>query len=94
MSGALHVAARIGAGLFGSYALVWGFVSLGIVLAVAAGMPFGEAQTLLYLLAFPVLLGCFCWAFAASSLARVWVVFGGGSVLMTGAAWLVSQALL
>lgn len=90
----LQVVARIGAGLLGSYALVWGFVSFGIVLGVAAGMPYGEAQTLLYLLAFPVLLACFCWAFVARSLARVWGTFAGGCVLLTGAAWLVGQALL
>ena len=28
---------------------------------------------------------CFCWAFAAASLARVWVVLAGGGALMTGA---------
>lgn len=92
-AGLFHVAARIGAGLFGSYAFVWGFISLGIGLAVAAGLPYGEAQTLLYLLAFPVLVGCFCWAFAARSLARVWLVLAGGAVLLTGAAWLMAQAL-
>lgn len=92
--GTLHVAARIGAGSFGSYVFVWGFISFGTVLCVAAGMPYGEAQTLLYLLAFPLLLGCFCWAFAAPSSRRVWVVFAGGSVLLTGAAWLLSRALI
>ncbi len=92
--GAVHVAARISAATLGSYTLVWGFVALGVVLAVAAGMPYAEAQNLLYLLAFPLLLGCFCWAFAAASLARVWMALAGGGVLMTGAAWLMSRALL
>ena len=37
------------------------------------------------LLAFLVFLVCFCWAFAAASVARVWIVLAGGGALMTGA---------
>ena len=87
------VVSRIAASLLGSYAFIWGFVTLGIALLVAAGLPYGEAQTLLFLLAFLVFLVCFCWTFAAANLTRVWVVLAGGGAAMTGAAWLISRAL-
>lgn len=88
------VLSRIAASLLGGYAFIWGFVTLGIALLVAAGMPYDEAQTLLFLLAFLVFLVCFCWTFAASSVARVWAVLAGGGAAMTGAAWLISRALI
>ena len=88
-----ELVSRIAASVFGSYAFVWGFTTLGIMLGVALGMSYGEAQTLLYLLAFLVLLTCFCWAFAARSAARVWLVLAGGGGLMTGVAWLLSRVL-
>ncbi|KAB2916027.1 MAG: iron uptake protein, partial [Dechloromonas sp.] len=34
------------------------------------------------------------WAFAATGLARVWAVLGGGAVLMTAAAWGLQRVLL
>ncbi|THF60153.1 iron uptake protein [Pseudothauera rhizosphaerae] len=74
---------RCAAVVFGGHALVWGIVACGIALAVAAGMPYGEAQTLFHLLAFPVYLAVFLWAFAAASLARVWaVLLALGTVLV------------
>jgi hypothetical protein len=85
---------RVFASLLGSYGFVWGFVTLVSVLGTAAGMPFGEARTLAYLLAFLVFLVCFCWAFTARSVARVWLVFVGGAVVMTALGWLGSNALL
>lgn len=87
------VVSRVIAGVLGVYAFVWGFVTLGIALLVAAGMPYGDAQTLLFLLAFLVFLACFCWVFAAASLVRVWAVLAGGGIAMTGAAWLLVRAL-
>jgi predicted membrane channel-forming protein YqfA (hemolysin III family) len=87
------VASRVAASLLGSYAFVWGFITLGIVLGVLAGMRYGEAQTLCFLLAFLLFLVCFCWAFAAASLVRVWAVLVGGAALMTGAAWFLSRSL-
>jgi hypothetical protein len=92
-SSTAQVVARIAASLLGGYAFVWGFTTLGIVLGLAVGMPFAEAQTLLYLLAFLVFLVCFCWAFVAESLLRVWAVLAGGGGLMTTAGWLLSRAL-
>ena len=38
---ALQITSRIGAGLLGSYAFVWGFVTLVAVLGTAAGMSLG-----------------------------------------------------
>jgi hypothetical protein len=90
----LHIVSRIGASLVGGYAFVWGFTTLGIALGIAAGMPYGEAQKLLFLLAFLVFLTCVCWAFAAEKPSRVWAVLAGGGVLMTGAAWVLARVLL
>jgi hypothetical protein len=89
-----HIVSRIAASLLGGYLFVWGCTTLGIMLLVAADMPYGEAQTLTHLLAFLVFLAVFCWAFAAASLVRVWTVLAGGGAIMTGAAWVLSRALL
>jgi hypothetical protein len=91
---AAAVAARVAASLLGGWAFTWGFVALGITLLVAAGMPYGEAQTLLYLLAFLVFLGLFLWSYAAASVRRVWLVLAGGGAAMTAAAWLLARALV
>jgi hypothetical protein len=88
-----HIISRIGAGLFGSYTFVWGFTTLGIALGVLGGMGYGQAQTLVYLLAFLLFLVCFCWAFAAARLVRVWTVLAGGGLVMTAVAWLLSRTL-
>ncbi|MDQ8023677.1 MAG: hypothetical protein REI94_17695 [Moraxellaceae bacterium] len=90
----LHVVSRVAASLLGGYVFVWGFVTLGIALLMSAGMPYDEATTTLYLLAFILFLVMFCWAFAAASLVRVWAVLGGGGLLMTGLAWLLIPRLL
>ena len=50
------VVSRVAASLLGGYAFVWGFITLGIALLLAAGMPYDEARTLAYLLAFLVFL--------------------------------------
>ena len=86
-----HIVSRIAASLLGSYAFVWGFTVLVIALAIAAGMPYGDAQTLAYLLAFLVFVTTFCWAFAAQSLARVWAMLAGGGAAMTAIAWLMTR---
>jgi hypothetical protein len=87
------VVSRIAASLLGGYAFTWGFASLGTLLLLAAGMPYRDAQTLCFLLAFLLFLACFCWAFVAASATRVWAVLAGGGAAMTGAAWLWSRAL-
>ncbi|MFT3954509.1 MAG: iron uptake protein [Piscinibacter sp.] len=90
----LHVASRVAASLLGGYAFVWGFVTLGISLLVAAGVGYDEARTFVYLLAFLVFLAAFCWAFAAASLGRVWAVLAGGGGAMTLGAWVLSRSLI
>ena len=93
MSGSsrLLVLSRVAAALFGGYAFVWGFTTLGIVLGMAAGASYGDAQTLVYLLAFLVFLASLLWAFATRSLLRAWGVLAGGGALMTGLAWLLAR---
>jgi len=41
-----------------------------------------------------VFLGVFLWAFASSSVARVWAVLAGGGAVMTLSAWLIQQNML
>lgn len=87
------VVSRIAASLLGGYAFTWGFASLGTLVLLAAGMPYGDAQTACFLLAFLLFLACFCWAFAAASATRAWAVLAGGGAAMTATAWLWSRAL-
>jgi hypothetical protein len=88
------IISRIAASMLGGWLFVWGFVTLGNGLLLAAGMSFEDAHHLVYLLAFLVFLAAFCWAFVAASLARVWWVLGGGGAVMSIAAWFLSRALL
>jgi hypothetical protein len=90
----LPMALRVAAALLGGYGFVWGFVSLAITGAVALGGDFHEAHTAAMLLAFLVFLVALCWAFAAASLARVWLVLAGGAALMSGAAWLLQRSIV
>lgn len=87
----LQVGSRVAASLLGGYAFVFGLVTLGTTLGVLCGMAYGDAQTLVYLLAFLVFLVCFCWAYVETSTARVWSVLLGGGVALTGAGWLLSR---
>lgn len=89
-----QIGARIAAAIVGGYAFTWGFTALGIAGLVALGVDFHEAETGVLLLAFLVFLGLFLWAFAAASVVRVWILLGGGAVLMTAAAWALQRALL
>lgn len=85
------VASRTVAAVFGGYAFTWGFTTLLIALALRAGLPFGEARTLAYLLAFGVMLAAFLWSFATPRLTRLWAVLAGGGTAMTGLAWWLAQ---
>ena len=84
---------RIAAGLLGSYVFVWGFTTLVIALGLVSGAEYEEVNTLAYLLAFLVYLGAFLWAFAAASLAKVWMVLAGSGAAMTAVAWLLTRSL-
>ncbi len=90
----MNVALRIAAGMLGGYAFTWGFIALAIGLLFAADLDFHDAEALGYIVGFIVFLVVFLWAFAARSLASVWLVLAGGGAAMTGAAWLVQRALL
>ena len=92
LSGA-HVLLRIASALLGGYAFVWGVVSFGIAGLVRLGVAYDQARMALMLLAFLVFLGVFLWAFAAPSLARVWVVLAGGGAALTAAAWALQRSL-
>jgi hypothetical protein len=83
------VASRIVASLVGGYAFVWGLATLGWSLLLMAGVDFANARTSVMLLAFVVYLGAFLWAFAERSVARVWLVLGGGGVAMSVIAWML-----
>jgi hypothetical protein len=74
--------------LLGGFTFVWGWNALGTVLGLAAGLPYDDAQTLVFLFAFLLFVAAFCWAFAARSLLLVWSVLGGGGATMTILAWL------
>lgn len=88
-----QVLGRIAASLLGGYAFTWGITTLGITGLVALGVDYHEAHTVLMLLAFLFFLGAFLWAFAARSLARVWLVLAGGGLAMTAAAWALQNRL-
>lgn len=90
----LQIASRVAAAMFGSYAFVWGFVTLVAVLGTASGMSFGDARTFGYLLAFLVFVVCFCWAFAARSVVRVWLVLAAGAVVMSALGWFASSMMV
>jgi hypothetical protein len=88
-----HIVSRVAAGLLGGWVFVWGCTTLGVALGLLAGVQYREAVELAYLLAFLLFLVVFCWAFAAASLARVWLVLAGGGGLMSLAAWALARTL-
>jgi hypothetical protein len=86
----LQTISRSAAALLGGYVFCWGFVTLGIAVQVAAGRDFDQAWILVMMLVFLVYLAAFLWAFAARSLARVWIVLLGGGAVMSFAASLLA----
>ena len=82
---------RICASTLGSYAFCWGFVALGGAVLIATGTEFHEASSLVLMLAFPMFLTTFCWAFIASSLVLVWGVLAWGGALMALAGWWIAR---
>jgi len=90
----LNILARVAAGALGGYAFTWGFIALAMGLLFAAQMEFHDAETLATIVGLLLFLAVFIWAFAARSVARVWLVLAGGGALMAGAATLVQRALL
>jgi hypothetical protein len=90
---AWHVASRVCASIFGSYAFTWGFIALTAASLLTAGLEFHEATDLASMLGFLVFLAAFCFAFIAARLARVWTVLAGGGALMSLAGWWLSRGL-
>jgi hypothetical protein len=88
----VSVVSRIAAAVLGGYAFVWGFTTLLIAVALALRLPYGEAQTTAYLLAFLVFLCAFLWSFAARRVAVVWSVLAGGGAAMTALALGLTRA--
>ncbi len=88
-----NVVSRIAAAVLGGYAFVWGFTTLLIAVALGLRLPYGDAQTTAYLLAFMVFLGVFLWSFSARRVVVVWLVLAGGGALMTGLGWGLARSV-
>lgn len=91
---ALQTTNRIMAAILGGYAFTWGLSVLGITGMVSLGIDFHEAETGMSLIAFLVFLGLFLWAFAATSMARVWLVLAGGAAVMMTIALILQNSLV
>ncbi len=78
---------RIIAGIAGGYCFVLGVTTLGIAVGIQLGMPYTEALTLMYLLAFLIYTAVFCWAFVHRSMLNVWLLLLGGGTVMTTFGW-------
>lgn len=88
------LALRAIAAVFLGYGFTWGFIALGTAGMFALGLPFHDAEQLSVILGFLIYLCAFLWAFAARSLARVWIVLAAGAALMAIAASLLQRALI
>jgi hypothetical protein len=86
-AGRAAVASRILAAVVGGWCCAWGFVMLCLALGRRAGLAYADAQTLAWLLVFPLWVAAICWSFAAASGARVWLALAGGGALMAAAGW-------
>lgn len=82
------------AALLGSYLLAWGVTTLGISALVASGVSFHSAETGLLLLAFPVCLAGFLWAFASRHRYRLSLMLAAAGSLMTAAGWQLQALIL
>lgn len=83
------IALRVAAAVLGGYAFCWGFLALAVAGPYALGMPFHDAEHLGAILAFPLYVTAFCWAFVTPSLPRAWLVLaGGGAAMAATASWL------
>jgi len=85
----VSIVSRVAAAIFGGYAFVWGFTTLLIALALSMRLPYGDAQTTAYLLAFLLFLGAFLWAFTARRVAVVACTVELVGVLVIGTASLI-----
>ncbi|MDP3796229.1 MAG: iron uptake protein [Polaromonas sp.] len=81
---ATAVVLRVTAALLGGYAFSAALVALLATALALAGMARSEAVVLAAMLGFVLYLLVLLWAFSVRSLARLWAVLAGGSVLGYG----------
>lgn len=90
----LHLAARVGAAVFGGYAFTWGFIAAGAASLFKAGMDFHDAEFLSSAVGLLVFLVAFLWTFAARRVWLAWVLLAGGGGLMAAIASAVQGSIV
>ena len=78
----------------GGYLFAWGISTLGITGLVAFGASYHSAETALLILAFPVCLAAFLWAFASPRRYRCCLLLASAGLLMSAAGWQLQHQLL
>ncbi|WP_372827413.1 iron uptake protein [Polaromonas sp.] len=84
-----RVALRVAAAVIGGYAWTASWVALLAALLPAAGMARSDAVVLAAMLGFVIYLLVLLWGFSMRSLARLWAVLAGGTVLPLLVLWLM-----
>jgi hypothetical protein len=90
----LQILSRCLAALVGGWGFTAGLVVFGAAALVATGLPYAEAQTAMYLVAFVVWLGVICWTFAVRRVASAWLVLLGGATVLGGAGLWIARGLV
>jgi hypothetical protein len=90
----MPVLGRFAGAIVAGYVFTYGFVAVASLAGFALGLRYFVAQTLAWLMCFLVYLAVMLWAFTERSLARVWLVLGGGGLALCGAAWVLSRQVL
>lgn len=90
----LQILSRCLAALVGGWSFTAGLVVFGAAALVSAGLPYAEAQTAMYLVAFLAWLGVICWTFAVRRVASAWLVLLGGAAVLGGAGLWIAHGLV
>ena len=77
----VYVMQRVLLAVVGGYFLTSGLVSTGAVI-LAAIMPSSDTVVLMAMLGFVIYLALLLWGFTERRLTRLWLVLGGGAVLV------------
>lgn len=93
-SSRFHIAARTAAAVLGGYAFTWGVIAFATAALFGAGMAFHDAEHLSAIIGLLVFLVAFLLAFAARSLAKVWLILAGGGAVLTVGATLLQTRLV
>ncbi|PXW98225.1 hypothetical protein C7444_103323 [Sphaerotilus hippei] len=88
------IAARVLAGIFGSYAFTWGFSAAGVTALVGLGVEYHDAEMGMLMLAFLMFPGLLLWCFAVRRIGWAWMGLGSGTLLLCGTAWAIQRTLL